>query len=342
MFIAVATDNLEAIALLASEGSDLPELALHKAASVCSEAALQVLLDLGADVRGLSASAGTALHCAVAEGKFESTRRLILEGADVDAVNPGSRTWDTPLQLAALSCYNTIVALLLEHGANVNAVNKFKCTALHFAACSGNKVGVRLLTAAGASVNLSEQDGRTVLHDCLWMDVDATAIESLLEYGSDLEATNKKGFTPLLLAAHFGNLSATRVLCSEGGNPLARTVTGNTPLHEAAFNGHRRCVEELASRSASTKHSTNARGQTPMALFDVERGPHPWYHLKPSRLRHLSDSEVDRIRQALHIKEENFVECPQSDRSSQRQVQAFAAAVGVVAIAISLHSLFYS
>eukprot|EP00742_Colponemidia_sp_Colp-10_P020412 GILJ01023782.1.p1 GENE.GILJ01023782.1~~GILJ01023782.1.p1 ORF type:complete len:390 (+),score=55.13 GILJ01023782.1:35-1171(+) len=331
LLVAIAVDNAEAISLLTSEGCDIfttsknKDSPLHKAASNCSEATVQLLLDLGADVRGLSGKGSTALPFAAAEGKSESVRTLIYEGADVNAAE-AQQGWHTPLHIAALNDCNVSMAILLVHGARINARNRFGCTALHFASHKGNKKGVQLLVDSGSDVNTVEGDGRTAVHDAIWMEVagDVRVIEDLLDAGSDLEARNEKRYTPLHLAAHFGNRAAIPILYNEGGNPLALTQEGCTPLHEAAFNGHVECAEELASKRGIQKNTTNKIGQTPMALFDFERGPHPWYRLRPSRLRHLSDSEVDRIHQALQSDDDTT---QQTHDSPSWHVQALTTAV---------------
>ena len=51
--------------------------------------------------------------------------------------------------------------LLLEHGADVNAVNEADFTALHGAAFSGNKELLRYLVEEGASIDAQDFRGRT-------------------------------------------------------------------------------------------------------------------------------------------------------------------------------------
>lgn len=62
-----------------------------------------------------------------------------------------------------------IAELLIASGADVNAKDKYGCTALHFAA-SMNKCDVlRFLVASGADVEARDEDGHTALHSHHWL-----------------------------------------------------------------------------------------------------------------------------------------------------------------------------
>ncbi|XP_025206493.1 ankyrin repeat and MYND domain-containing protein 2 isoform X1 [Melanaphis sacchari] len=68
----------------------------------------------------------------------------------------------TPLQHAAYKGNEQIVRWLLNRGADVNSgKHKYRYTALHFAALSGNPVVCSLLLAAGAKSDLTNTVGRT-------------------------------------------------------------------------------------------------------------------------------------------------------------------------------------
>lgn len=82
---------------------------------------IDVLLELGADVNSDSASIGTPLHSAAASYHVENSRLLLQHGAQVDALNKEGLT---PLELALIRCTNIdlermapLAVLLLEAGA---------------------------------------------------------------------------------------------------------------------------------------------------------------------------------------------------------------------------------
>ena len=90
--------------------------------------------------------------------------RLLLEnGAEVDSPAGGAIGTGTALQNAALWGNESLVRLLLERGANVNAQPGSYGTALHNAVISGNEALVRLLVGRGADVNAPEGEYGTVL-----------------------------------------------------------------------------------------------------------------------------------------------------------------------------------
>jgi ankyrin repeat protein len=82
---------------------------------------VQVLLEGGANLEDpASASGNTALHQAASAGSLEACRLLLDEGANVDALNFSK---NTPLHLAAVNGHMPVVKLLVERGADVRRKN---------------------------------------------------------------------------------------------------------------------------------------------------------------------------------------------------------------------------
>ena len=78
----------------------------------------------------------TALHLAAANGHVDVVKVLIQNGADVNAVDEYKFT---ALHLAARHGHVDIAKVLIENGADVNAVQKDKCTALHITAAKDTR-----------------------------------------------------------------------------------------------------------------------------------------------------------------------------------------------------------
>lgn len=113
------------------------------------------------DAAATRASDGfTPLHLAAFFGHTQAATLLLAAGADANAVaaNP-SRV--RPLHSAAAGQHSAICALLLDHGAAVDARQHGGFTALHAAAQHRDPALMRLLLAHGANPALATDDGRT-------------------------------------------------------------------------------------------------------------------------------------------------------------------------------------
>jgi hypothetical protein len=129
------------------------------------------LHDNGADpdVRGYNET--TPLHSAAYHGEFKLTQEFLKYKADVDARRDDGRT---PLHYASLGTsqrgpniglpLSNVVRLLLEHGADVNALeNDDSYTPLHVAVNYGRVEVVRVLLEHGANVGAEDKKGKTPL-----------------------------------------------------------------------------------------------------------------------------------------------------------------------------------
>ena len=95
--------------------------------------------------------------------------------------------------------------LLLRKGANIDAVNKGHCSALHVAVSKQHPSCVKLLLKYDCNVNVQDSYGDTPLHDA----IGKTSIEILELLGNsthlNLNLKNKRGFNVLHHAALKGN-----------------------------------------------------------------------------------------------------------------------------------------
>ena len=142
----------------------------------------------------------------------------------------------TPLHWAAENGEFTQAKLLIQRGADVNAVtNKtLSSTPLHFAAYGGNHRIVYLLIENGADVEAKDRWGLTPLFSARTENAEKIA-RALVDAGADVNAKSKWGDTPLHAAAKrfFGSVGFTKVLLSAGADVNARGWEGETPLHAA-------------------------------------------------------------------------------------------------------------
>ena len=66
-----------------------------------------------------------------------------------------------------------------------------------------------------------------------------------------LDATNKDGSTPLLLACYAGHVDVVRCLLQHGASVHTTNLAGWTPLHGAASGGHLEVARVLIDHGAN-------------------------------------------------------------------------------------------
>lgn len=117
---------------------------------------------VGADagiIRAEAADGFTALHLAAFFGQLEVAAVLLEHGAPVDA-EAGNPSRVQPLHSAAAGGHAAIAALLLERGADPDARQHGGFVPLHSAAARGDAVTARLLLDHGADRDARTDDGR--------------------------------------------------------------------------------------------------------------------------------------------------------------------------------------
>lgn len=134
----------------------------------------------------------------------------------------------TPLHWACDRDHVRAAELLLERGADVNALEKrlFKRTPLLFAA---------LVVARGSG---EESEG-------------AALVQLLLRHGASVSAADYKGWRAVHCAAHAGNVDVLRALAAAGAEISALTKRGESVLHVAARAGHAALLAALLGDAKS-------------------------------------------------------------------------------------------
>lgn len=138
--------------------NDKNEHALHMALRLDSLQVVNFLLDLNAvDVNAKNAHDETPLMIAALKGQLHEAQRLIARGAEVN--KPG---W-APLHYAASNAGDnlTMVKLLLEHHAYIDAESPNGTTPLMMAARYSTPALVQLLLDEGADPSIKNEQGLT-------------------------------------------------------------------------------------------------------------------------------------------------------------------------------------
>jgi ankyrin repeat protein len=195
-----------------------------------------MLIERGANVNATNKLGQTALLIAGRKGRADVVKALVQAGADVNKADVNDCA---PLSFAASA---SIATMLIERGANVNAVNRKGQAALLQAAQEGDADVVEVLLKAGADLNKADDDGLAPLS----VAASARIATMLIERGANVNATNKLGQTALLIAGRKGRAGVVKALVQAGADVNKADMGGQFPLTVAADERHWSCVTLLA------------------------------------------------------------------------------------------------
>ncbi|QQR49186.1 ankyrin repeat domain-containing protein [bacterium] len=164
-----------------------------------------------------SHAANISWHEITKHGDYQSLQTLI--NNDLENINTPDEDGLTPLHYAAYFSHLECIDILLQHGAKVNALNRYECTPLHLAAGKKSIDCLKLLVEHGATINHQDID--------LW--------------------------TPLHKAAVWGQLECVQYLVEKGANIFATTNTDQTPKEIATTKGHQNVADYLQLRENLTE-----------------------------------------------------------------------------------------
>jgi len=192
---------------------------LHACAQGHAATARRLLADCGVDLKRLGVQRDSALHYAAYNKHYEVVK-AILEHAKSELgdayvkslLDLRDKEGATPLHKAAFAGIGQIVEILLEYGAEINAVDSEGATPLHKAAFSAEAETVTILLAHGAAIDRLDNCGGTALFNACYSGSNACIVE-FLKHPNIAEVIN------------------------------ISDAEGRTPAKAAALNGHHGCVE---------------------------------------------------------------------------------------------------
>ena len=161
----------------------------------------------------------------------------------------------TPLMRAADKGDLDAVRRLLAEGAEVNARDWMGRTALLHACVHGgaNPLVIAALLAAGADANAQDKGGTTALKVVAMGEPGpnrTSALRELLAAGADAKGKDRNGGTALMSAAAGGDVETVRLLLEAGADVTAQAQNGQTALSLARQNHHPAVVQLLEQAGA--------------------------------------------------------------------------------------------
>lgn len=176
----------------------------------------------------------TALMLAAGAGKLDAVKFLIEKGADINKVGGGD-SQSTALIEAGDTGTPQVIFYLASRGANLNAVTRYRQTAMIRAAYAGRTGNIKALLAAGADPNHRDDFGAAI--HAASKNGYADVIQALLAGKANAnQPSSSDGYSALMFAASGGNLEASKVLLDAGADVNAQMSVGTTALVFAAEN----------------------------------------------------------------------------------------------------------
>nr|XP_021333175.1 ankyrin-2 isoform X27 [Danio rerio] len=253
----------------------------------------------GVDIGTSNQNGLNALHLAAKEGHVDLVQELLGRGSSVDSA---TKKGNTALHIASLAGQGDVVKILSKRGANINAQSQNGFTPLYMASQENHLDVVRYLLENGGNQSIATEDGFTPLAIALQQghnqvvsillendtkgkvrlpalhiaarkdDTKSAALLLQNDHNADVQSkmmvnrtteNGKSGFTPLHIAAHYGNVNVATLLLNRGAAVDFTARNGITPLHVASKRGNTNMVHLLLDRGAQIDAKTRD-GLTPL------------------------------------------------------------------------------
>jgi uncharacterized protein len=202
---------------LRPQAAPAQDQALIAAAERGDSAAVQQLLREGAGIGARDARGRTALLAATHANRIETARLLIAAGADVNAKDV---IGDSPFLYAGAEGRNEILKMTLAAGADLNSTNRYGGTALISAAHHGHVETVKILLATAVDKDHVNGLGWTALLEAVILGDGGPAhteiVRLLTAAGANVNLADRDGVTPLAHARRRGFAAIGRILESAG------------------------------------------------------------------------------------------------------------------------------
>lgn len=277
-FVARAVDDghleivklyLDRFAYLDYQYQDKEGSLLHRASAAGCLDVVEYLIEHGlADVTARSNDGLTSLHNAARYGHNEIVALLIGHGADVTAFD---RWNNTPLTASSYKNHTSTAQLLLDQEKKLGVKSSHKEQAWR-GAIQGGHIEMVVLLLQHEQAGLDSAEAYTVLTDALSSEKPtAAAIAHLLiTAGADVNASDTRQWAPIVAAANMGDMSILLRLIERGVDINRGTENGGYAITLAARRGHIQAVKLLLDHGALP---TPKLARHAPLLFVAEHGP---------------------------------------------------------------------
>jgi ankyrin repeat protein len=141
----------------------------------------------------------------------------------------------TPFMIAARFGHFDVMKLLMQHGADINAVYRdTRQTSFHRAIVGCNSKSVNALLQLGVNTQTQDNMGTTPLMECISLGW-TSLLDELLEKTTDVNVRDHRGNTALHFAASHREVKMLKSLVNKGADLNAMNYFGLTPLMRSAM-----------------------------------------------------------------------------------------------------------
>eukprot|EP01113_Clastostelium_recurvatum_P021438 TRINITY_DN2540_c0_g1_i2.p1 TRINITY_DN2540_c0_g1~~TRINITY_DN2540_c0_g1_i2.p1 ORF type:complete len:2019 (-),score=594.67 TRINITY_DN2540_c0_g1_i2:668-6724(-) len=241
----------------------------------------------------------TVLHLACWHGQAEVVRLLLTEGeAKTDVVTKGDKF--TPLMLASAQGHLKCIEVLLEHGAEVDAVDHLQRTALLHAAKNGHRNICALLASHDADLDHVDTSNNTASHYAAaygWAD----CLELMVEKGAHPHMDNDWKVSPLAIAMMKGHLRCAEILLKrsdkvdvnsvkdDNGLTLVGQAISAGPVDSAAV----KLLELLIKGHGANVTTADTVGNTPLHHLAIVGAVDPNAEKKSKKKKEEEEEDTD-------------------------------------------------
>ncbi len=215
------SDLLAVLQVLGLQGYDFNAFDFVRAAGEGREEVVRLYLRAGMPINVQGDNRYTAAAEAATSGELRVLKLLCEQGADLEIRTAGG---NTVLWMACIGSNFEAVRLLVEAGADVNARCVRGETPLNILIQWRNQhkqetlAAMKYLLEHGVDLEISDNLGRTAIHVAIeegWTE----EVRTVLRYHPNLEARNKRGHTPIMVAEYRNNSSMKKDLLAAGATP---------------------------------------------------------------------------------------------------------------------------
>ncbi|MDR2149731.1 MAG: ankyrin repeat domain-containing protein [Spirochaetaceae bacterium] len=254
---------------------------LHEATRMGHETVLSLLIEAGADVNAQDAKGNSALHLATPKDQYKDILELLLS----HKANPNLRDGhgNSPLHIAImLNRDPATVKLLLDHGADISIRNIEGKTSLYLAVQDERLMYIALLLEYGANIFAVDNKGTTPFEKALLEEL--KSLPELITPETVLQADGAGNTLLHIVVDNRASIDIIKLILDKNAALNARNKEGDTALHKAIRQNYQD-IGELLLASGADIFTPNAQGESPLYLtFFAPGGFRDWV-LSPAILQ---------------------------------------------------------